>query len=128
MLSRICSLFRATQLLVKVVRAATPGRRAFRPARHRSPPARYNFCPCEQPTTLAKCHSLPSSFVSLSSMDSIGSAHADYSGVSRMRLPGTSLKVSDSRPLIDYATTAPFAMGFLETALAIEDSSNGIWR
>jgi hypothetical protein len=44
------------------------------------------------------------------------------------RLPGTSLKVSDSRPLIDYATAAPFAIGFLETALAIEDSSNGIWR
>jgi hypothetical protein len=42
------------------------------------------------------------------------------------RLPGTSLKVSDSRPLIDYATAAPFAIGFLETALAIEDSSNGI--
>ena len=30
--------------------------------------------------------------------------------------------------LIDYATAAPFAIGFLETALAIEDSSNGIWR
>ena len=30
--------------------------------------------------------------------------------------------------LIDYATATPFAMGFLETALAIEDSSNGIWR
>ena len=28
--------------------------------------------------------------------------------------------------LIDYATAAPFAIGFLETALAIEDSSNGI--
>ena len=25
-------------------------------------------------------------------------------------------------------TAAPFAIGFLETALAIEDSSNGIWR
>ena len=44
------------------------------------------------------------------------------------RLPGTSLKVSDSRPLIDYATAAPFTIGFFETALAIEDSSNGIWR
>ena len=44
------------------------------------------------------------------------------------RLPETSWKVSDSRPLIDYATAAPFAIGFLETALAIEDSSNGIWR
>src|SRR5580700_2717186 len=30
--------------------------------------------------------------------------------------------------LIGYATAAPFAIGFLETALAIEDSSNGIWR
>ena len=30
--------------------------------------------------------------------------------------------------LIDYATATPFAIGFWETALAIEDSSNGIWR
>ena len=30
--------------------------------------------------------------------------------------------------LIDYATATPFAIGFLETALAIEDNSNGIWR
>ena len=30
--------------------------------------------------------------------------------------------------LIGYATAAPFAIGFLETASAIEDSSNGIWR
>ncbi len=29
---------------------------------------------------------------------------------------------------IDYATAASFAIGFSETALAIEDSSNGIWR
>src|SRR5688572_12777894 len=28
--------------------------------------------------------------------------------------------------LIGYATAAPFAIGFFETALAIEDSSNGI--
>ena len=28
--------------------------------------------------------------------------------------------------LIGYATAAPLAIGFLETALAIEDSSNGI--
>ena len=28
--------------------------------------------------------------------------------------------------LIDYATAAPFTIGLLETALAIEDSSNGI--
>ena len=30
--------------------------------------------------------------------------------------------------LIDYATAAPFAIDFLETAAAIEDRSNGIWR
>jgi len=36
--------------------------------------------------------------------------------------------VESERPseLIDYATAAPFANGFLETAFAIEDSSNGI--
>lgn len=30
--------------------------------------------------------------------------------------------------LIDYATAAPFAIDFLETAFAIEDSNSGIWR
>ena len=36
--------------------------------------------------------------------------------------------VESKRPseLIDYATATPFAIGFLETALAIEDSSTGI--
>ena len=38
--------------------------------------------------------------------------------------------VESQRPstLIDYATATPFAIGFLETALAIEDSGNGIRR
>ena len=38
--------------------------------------------------------------------------------------------VESKRPseLIDYATATPFARGFLETALAIADSSIGIWR
>jgi hypothetical protein len=38
--------------------------------------------------------------------------------------------VESQRPstLIDYAIAAPFANGFFETALAIEDSSKGIWR
>jgi hypothetical protein len=38
--------------------------------------------------------------------------------------------VESQRPseLIGYATSAPFAIDFLETALAIEDSSKGIWR
>ena len=36
--------------------------------------------------------------------------------------------VESKRPseLIDYATAAPFAIDFLETALAIDDSSSGI--
>src|ERR1035437_8983305 len=30
--------------------------------------------------------------------------------------------------LIRYATAIPFAIGFLEAALAIDESNNGIWR
>ncbi len=30
--------------------------------------------------------------------------------------------------LISYATADPLAIGFLDTALAMEESSNGIWR
>ena len=38
--------------------------------------------------------------------------------------------VESERPseLIGYATAAPFAIGFLETAFAIVDNSMGIWR
>ena len=38
--------------------------------------------------------------------------------------------VESERPseLIGYATAAPFAIGFLETAFAIEDNNMGIWR
>ena len=38
--------------------------------------------------------------------------------------------VESKRPseLIDYATLTPFAIGLLETAFAIDDSSIGIWR
>jgi hypothetical protein len=38
--------------------------------------------------------------------------------------------VESERPseLIGYATATPFAIGFLETAFAIEDNNIGIWR
>jgi len=45
------------------------------------------------------------------------------------KLPGAPLKVSDSRYPIDYATAAPFAIGFLDPPmLAIEEMNMGISR
>ena len=48
---------------------------------------------------------------------------------SHKKLPGAPLKVSDSRYPIDYATAAPFAIGFLDPPmLAIEEMNMGISR
>ena len=46
----------------------------------------------------------------------------------QVRLPGTPLKVSDSRPVIGYATFPCSTTVFLETALASAANSAGISR
>lgn len=47
---------------------------------------------------------------------------------SRAEIARNSVESRRPSELIGYATAAPFANGFLETAFAIEDSSNGICR
>jgi hypothetical protein len=47
----------------------------------------------------------------------------DLNGIARIVVGSWRLST-----LIDYAAAAPFPIGFWETAGALEDSSNGIWR
>ena len=62
----------------------------------------------------------------LASLVACSFPRAELTVLSYLEIARNSVESKRPSELIDYATAAPFAIDFLETALAIDDSSSGI--